>query len=186
MNQSAPPPQLRDLQERFQTEGTLCDVAPTLAALWGLPPPAEAQGTPLPRVLQAAGERLPADTPLQRTLIFCPDAVGDIIHQAYPDYFANIQTVADIKTSCTSVMPSVTPVCFGSIFTGAMPAVHGIQEYAKPVIKIETLHDVFHNAGLRVASIAVNNCSIDKIFRDRKITYISARSNARPSTLPPP
>ena len=34
---------------------------------------------------------------------------------------------------CT-VMPSVTPVCFGTMYTGAQPAVHGIQKYEKPVI----------------------------------------------------
>lgn len=169
---------VRHLQQLFHTESTVCDVAPTLCALWGLPAPAACQGEPIARVLAAAAGKLPAGARLQRTLLFCPDAIGDVLHQDFPQDFAALAGQADVKVSCTTVLPSVTPVCFGSIFTGAMPDVHGIQAYSKPVLSVPTLYDVFHQAGLRIASIAVNNCSLDKILRDRHVTYISTRSNA--------
>ena len=74
-------------------------------------------------------------------------------------------------------MPSVTPVCYGSIFSGAAPSVHGIQKYEKPVLQVETLFDVFPKAGKRVAIVCCNNCSIDMIFRKRQVDYYSFHSN---------
>ena len=44
-------------------------------------------------------------------------------------------------------MLPVTPVCFGTMYTGAQPAVHGIQKYEKPVIQIDTIFDALIRAG---------------------------------------
>ena len=71
----------------------------------------------------------------------------------------------------STVMPSVTPVCFGTMYTGAQPKVHGIQKYEKPVIKIDTLFDALLRAGKRVAIIADNQCSMGKIFLEREMDY---------------
>ena len=48
----------------------------------------------------------------------------------------------DLEVRYETVMPSVTPVCFGTMYTGAQPEVHGIRRYEKPVIKIDTIFDV--------------------------------------------
>lgn len=68
-------------------------------------------------------------------------------------------------------MPSVTPVSFGTMYTGAMPEVHGIRCYSKPVIKIDSLFDSLRRSGKRVALVAVVNSSMAKIFEERDIDY---------------
>jgi predicted AlkP superfamily pyrophosphatase or phosphodiesterase len=68
-------------------------------------------------------------------------------------------------------MPSVTPVNFGSIYSGAKPPVHGITKYEKKPITIETLFDVAARAGKKVALIASTNCSMGNIFPGRDIDY---------------
>ena len=54
-----------------------------------------------------------------------------------------------------SVMPSVTPVCFASMYTGVMPDVHGIKFYTKPVLKIETFFDVLIKADVVDVAVVV-------------------------------
>ena len=70
-----------------------------------------------------------------------------------------------------TVMPSVTPVCFGTIYTGAQPAVHGIQKYEKPVLKIDTIFDALLRAGKKPVIVAYGECSISQIFLERNMDY---------------
>ena len=70
-----------------------------------------------------------------------------------------------------TVMPSVTPVCFGSLYTGAFPAVHGIRKYEKPVIRIDTLFDALIRAGKRPVIIGDPHCSLSHIFLERDMDY---------------
>jgi predicted AlkP superfamily pyrophosphatase or phosphodiesterase len=77
----------------------------------------------------------------------------------------------------STVMPSVTPVCFATIFSGASPKVHGIQEYRKPVLEIQTFFDVMAAAGRNIAIVSINGCSIDTIFRKRDVDYFSLRTD---------
>jgi hypothetical protein len=80
---------------------------------------------------------------------------------------------APLTVSLHAELPSVTPVCFASMFTGARPAEHGITRYERPVLRCETLFDALIAAGRRVAIIAVKGSSIDLIFRERTIDYFS-------------
>jgi hypothetical protein len=70
-------------------------------------------------------------------------------------------------------LPSVTPVCFASMFTGAAPEEHGITKYEKPVLQCDTVFDALSRAGWRVAIVAVKGSSIDTIFRNRNVDYFS-------------
>jgi hypothetical protein len=70
-------------------------------------------------------------------------------------------------------LPSKTPVCFASMFTGAAPAAHGIRQYDKPVLTCDTLFDTLLSAGRRVAIVAVKDSSIDLIFRQRELDHFS-------------
>jgi len=106
-----------------------------------------------------------------RVLIHNPDAVGMWLYQAYPDAFEPVLKHTQLTVPFKSPMPSVTPVCFGTMYTGAEPAVHGIQEYAKPVIQIDTFFDAVLRAGKRVALIAPPTCSLSNIFQGRDIHY---------------
>ena len=98
-------------------------------------------------------------------------AIGEWIYKKYPHFFDDVKKYSDIEIPLASVMPSVTPVCFGTMYTGAQPEVHGIQGYVKPVIKIDTLFDALIRAGKKVALVTYGTCSLSKIYLEREIDY---------------
>ena len=99
-----------------------------------------------------------------RVVMYNPDAVAQWIYEKYPQFFTKVQARTGIEIPLCSVMPSVTPVCFGTMYTGAQPNVHGIQKYEKPVITIDTIFDALVRAGKKVAIITYARCSISRIF----------------------
>lgn len=106
-----------------------------------------------------------------RILMYNPDAIAQWIYEKYPDYIKGAQIRKDIEIYLSSVMPSVTPVCFGTLYTGAQPEVHGIQKYEKPVIAIETVFDALITAGKKPAIVCSSACSIGKLFLERDMDY---------------
>ena len=57
------------------------------------------------------------------------------------------------------------------MYTGAQPAVHGIQKYEKPVITIDTLFDALIRAGKKPALITYGKCSLSRIYLERNMDY---------------
>jgi predicted AlkP superfamily pyrophosphatase or phosphodiesterase len=110
---------------------------------------------------------------IEKCLLYAPDAIGAVFYKKYQTLFADIPQHAPIKATLCSVFPPKTPVCFASMFTGAMPDIHGIKEYKKPVLECDTLFDALIRGGKKVAIIAVTNSSIDCIFRNRNLDYFS-------------
>ncbi len=107
-----------------------------------------------------------------RVFMYNPDAIAQWIVEKYPEImFRHTEKYFDLKLPLRSVMPSVTPVCYGTMYTGAQPQVHGIQKYEKPVIKIDTLFDALIRAGKKPAIIADNECSLGKIYLERNMDY---------------
>ena len=106
-----------------------------------------------------------------RIFMYNPDAIGQWVYQKYPQLLKKTIKRTDLEVPFCTVMPSVTPVCFGTMYTGAQPAVHGIQKYEKPVLTIETIFDALIKAGKKPAIVASPNCSIGKIFLNRKMDY---------------
>ena len=106
-----------------------------------------------------------------RIVMYNPDAIAQWIYQKYPEYLTNVKTNTDKEIYLSTVMPSVTPVCFGTMYTGAQPAVHGIQGYEKPVITIDTIFDRLIAAGKKVALITYGACSLSKIYLERDMDY---------------
>jgi len=151
-------------------------LTPTVCELCGVRTPAQNGDTPIESVIQAAENELHGEK-IEKMLIFAPDAVGIQLWDKFPEEISKVQSLAPVRVPIRVVMPSVTPVCFASMYSGAMPEVHGIREYAKPVLTCETLFNVFPEAGKNTAICAVNACSIDTIFRRRPITYISTVSD---------
>ena len=78
---------------------------------------------------------------VDRIFMYNPDAIAQWIDEKYPKLMREVPAITDIAVPFQTVMPSVTPVCFGTMYTGAQPAVHGITKYMKPVIKIDTFFD---------------------------------------------
>ena len=164
-------------RKQYQCFHSVADLTPTVCHLFGIPAPEDSGGQVIPEIADQADKLMGGEGKTQRAVLFCADAMGENQRRHFPEDFALIEKTAGFRIKSVSVMPSVTPVCYGSIFTGAAPCVHGIQQYEKPVLKIETLFDVFAKAGKNTAILACNECSIDKIFRKRQVDYYSFHAN---------
>lgn len=126
-------------------------------------------------LLDAARSRL-GDVRIQRALLYNPDAVALWLYQKYPQLFLEVIRNTSVTLPVYSVMPSVTPVCFASMYTGLSPAEHGIQAYVKPVLRVETLFDAAIAAGLKPIIISTEGDSISKIFLERQMDYIICKT----------
>lgn len=152
------------MEARFQIEQT----AATVAAVMGIDAPRGAQ-PPIAPVVEAAAAQLGANA--DRVLLYNPDAIAAWLWPKYPWALADVAARAPLRVPVRTVMPSVTPVCFASMYSGVSPALHGIQAYVKPVLTVDTLFDVAPRAGKRVALVATNGDSMAKIFLERAIDY---------------
>ena len=156
-------------------ETSLDTLCAALAKIIGIEPPkcaAPANET----LMNYAAEKLGEDK-ADRIFMYNPDAIAQWIYEKYPEFFTMVTSRCELSLPMRSPMPSVTPVCFGTMYTGAQPAVHGIQKYEKPVIKIDTLFDVLVRAGKRVAIVAGSpRCSLANIYLEREAVdyYIMA------------
>ncbi len=145
---------------------TLCS---TLCYAMGVPAPYESaeKNEELSLYIDKALPEGKAD----RIFMYNPDAIGQWIYEKYPALFEAAESCSDIKIPLCSVMPSVTPVCFGTMYTGAQPSVHGILKYEKPVIKIDTIFDALIRAGKKPVIISYGNSSLSKIYLERNMDY---------------
>jgi len=147
-------------------------VAPTVCSLMGVQPPRSSTAEPIAELLKCAEETLGGE-PVEKTLLYAPDAIGEWLYQMHREEFTGVIEAAPIEVPVHSMTPSYTPVCYGSMFTGLKPEGHGITRYEKPVQECDTLFDALTRAGKRVAIVAVKGSSIDLIFRGRPIDYYS-------------
>ena len=106
-----------------------------------------------------------------RIFLYNPDAVAQWIQEKYPQLMEQVTKYTDLKVPFSTVFPPKTPVCFGTMYTGAQPEVHGIQKYEKPVIRIDTWFDALIRAGKKPAILATTDCSMALIFRERDMDY---------------
>jgi predicted AlkP superfamily pyrophosphatase or phosphodiesterase len=146
-------------------------ITPTLCGLAQIPPPTLSSCDPLP-IVETAKREL-SGRAVHRMFIFCPDALGKHMWGRHQGDWEPVHRHAPNVEQLHAEVPSVTPVCFASMFTGAGPSEHGITKYEKPVLQCDTVFDAFARAGRRVAIIAVKGSSIDTIFRGRTIDYFS-------------
>lgn len=152
----------------------ITQTAATVAALMGFSM-SEKADVPNELVLDAARARL-GQQPIQRALLYNPDAVALWLYQKYPQLFKEVIRNTCVTLPVYSVMPSVTPVCFASMYTGLPPADHGIQAYVKPVLSVETLFDAAIAAGLKPVIISTEGDSISRIFLEREMDYIICKT----------
>lgn len=120
--------------------------------------------TPNEEILKFAGR-------VDKAVIYNPDAVAWWLYEKYPQYFDSAKACSTLCTRLTSVMPSVTPVCFASMYSGLMPEKHGIQKYEKPVLTVDTMFDYLIKAGKKPAIVSTKGDSISKIFLERNMDY---------------
>ncbi|MEG1942195.1 MAG: hypothetical protein RR049_00140 [Angelakisella sp.] len=142
--------------------------ASTITSCMGIAPPNDAD-TPISQV-----EKLVHSTcgkPVDKVLIYNPDALGMWMYQKYTEEFTAVMERVQMLIPIATVMPSVTPVCFGTMYTGALPEIHGIKSYSKPVITTDSLFDALARAGKKVALVTVADSSMAIIFSGRNIDY---------------
>ena len=106
-----------------------------------------------------------------RVFMYNPDAIAEWIYKKYNHLFSNVLAHTELEIPLCSVMPSVTPVCFGTMYTGAQPSVHGIMRYEKPVISIDTIFDALIRAGKKPVIISYGDSSLSKIYLERDMDY---------------
>lgn len=147
-------------------------LAATVSHLFGIEPPGIAKSPPLSTVLDNASTVLHGE-PIDRCLIFSPDALGAHLSVECEEEFARVRGICPLKIPMRSIVPPKTPVCFASMFTGAQPAEHGIQQYEKPVLQCDTLFDALIRTGRKPAIVTVRDSSMDFIFREREMAYFS-------------
>lgn len=154
---------------------SLTGAAASLTRALGIAPPKQAE-PPIPLMDQLVKSLSSCGT-VDRILMYNPDAVAMWLFQKYTDWYAPLLRHAQLTLPLRTVMPSVTPVCFGTMYTGAFPETHGIREYARPVIRIDTLFDAVLRAGKKAALIAVADSSMSIIFREREMDYFIYDTN---------
>jgi len=144
-------------------------VAKTITDVMGIGAPRQA-GKSIDIICDSAKAAF-GDRNADRVFIYNPDAIALWLFQKYTALFEDTFLHSDIQIPLLSVMPSVTPVCFASMYTGAMPNIHGIQAYEKPVLKTDTVFDALLRAGMKPAIVSTANDSISRIFLERNMDY---------------
>ena len=144
-------------------------VAKTIADIAGVGAPYKAE--PLIDIIKNTANQHFKGKKADRVFMYNPDAIALWLFQKYTAFFEKAFIRSHIQIPMLSVMPSVTPVCFASMYTGAMPSVHGIQVYEKPVLKTDTIFDAYIRAGMKPAIVSTANHSISRIFLEREMDY---------------
>lgn len=148
---------------------SLTGVASSLAKAIGVAAPAQAEAS-IPAIDRLV-ENNTKNQKVDRIFMYNPDAIAMWLYQKYTEYYLPLQEHIQLTLPLQTMMPSVTPVCFGTMYTGALPSVHGIQAYEKPVIKIDTLFDALIRAGKKAAIVSTERDSLSMIFLEREMDY---------------
>ena len=148
---------------------SLTGLAASLARAIDIAPPGAA-APPIAAIEQLVRENT-ANGRVDRIFMYNPDAVAMWLYQKYTDYYLPMLKRIKLTLPLRTVMPSVTPVCFGTMYTGALPEVHGIRSYVKPIIKIDTLFDALLRAGKKCAIVSTEGDSLSQIFLEREMDY---------------
>ncbi|MBQ8212999.1 MAG: alkaline phosphatase family protein [Clostridia bacterium] len=149
---------------------SLDTVCAALAYAMGIEPPAHA-AAPNPKLVEYIDQKL-GGKKADRIVMYNPDAIGQWIYEKYPKFTREAKWKSDIEVPLCTVMPSVTPVCYATMYTGAQPEVHGIRAYEKPVLTIDTLFDALIRAGKKPVILAQKNTSLSIIYNNRDMDYI--------------
>lgn len=108
-----------------------------------------------------------------RILMYNPDAIAQWLCEKYPYLLRETENRTDLKIPLLAPMPTVTPVCFATMYTGTQPEVHGIRKYERPVLKADTVFDALIRAGKKPAIVSHKKCTFSCIFIERDMAYFT-------------
>jgi len=148
---------------------SLDSLCAALCTVMGVEAPAQA-AAPCEALTAYADEKLNG-AKADRVFMYNPDAIAQWVYEKYPQYMKEAIARTELPVPFCTVMPSVTPVCFGTMYTGAQPDVHGIKAYVKPVISIDTIFDALLRAGKKPAIVCTEGDSLAKIYLEREMDY---------------
>jgi len=135
----------------------MTDVAPTLAAILDIPTPAQSSGEPIAEIV--------ADlSGAQGCAVVAPDALGmypwGLWHQAMP-FLESL--IGRHHVVLQAVMPTITPVNFTTMITGADQSGHGIQTKDQD-IGCETIFEVLAAHGKQGAAVGQEGCTMGDLI----------------------
>jgi hypothetical protein len=133
-----------------QVEASITDIAPTVAAVLGLPTPSQATGRAL-------------DAPrADHVLLLFLDGLGYVRYTEALEggLIPYLATLEKPYVSLTTY-PPCTAVSTASLLTGAPPSVHGATQRSIRKTETETLFDAATAAGLRVVAVEGNALSFN-------------------------
>jgi len=132
-------------------------VAPTASAALGLPAPGSASEPPVPEI----AEELSGS---ERLAIVAPDAFGEFAWQKWHHVMPFMESLHDRRSlTLKSILPSVTPVNFACMVTGAELSVHGVSAKTED-FRCETLFDVVRAHGGQSAGVGLHGYTGDKLL----------------------
>ncbi len=156
---------MAELMNEIYCPLSLKGVASSLTNALGVDSPHEAEA-PLDII-----SKLTEGQKIDRVLMYNPDAVALWLFEKYTDIFAPVMLRTQLTLPLQTVMPSVTPVCFATMYTGAEPDIHGIKAYRKPVVKTDSVFDALIRAGKKPCIVSTGEDSMSKIFLEKDMDY---------------
>jgi len=156
---------LNDLLNTAALEG----LTGALAYAMGIQPPVHAEA-PNETLVQYIDEAL-SGSKADRIFMYNTDAIGQWVYEKYPQLSQCARDRIGLELPLRCPDPPKTPVCFGTMYTGAKPKVHGIEVYEKKLITVDTLFDALVRAGKKVALLSRAGYSMAVIFQNRPIDY---------------
>lgn len=128
------------------SEYSLTQIAPTIAAILDLPAPKAATAPVLSEIADEVGHA-------ERLAVLAPDALGMHPFGIWRHEMPYLSALYDRRgIVLRGVMPTITPVNFATIISGATPDVHGIQNF-KMDFQCESLFDVVRAHGNKSAGV---------------------------------
>lgn len=117
-------------------EPNLTNFAPTLLNLMGIEAPKHMSAS-----MKSLVEKLQAKSggAIEKALVYHVDAVPAYIVENYGEMFEPVRRQTQICAEFNAVMPSITPVCFGAMYSGAYPDENGVPCYLPPVLTPELI-----------------------------------------------
>lgn len=136
------------MRDETRKEHSMTDIAPTASAILGLPAPAQATGAAIREMVDDLSDR-------GKMAILAPDGMGDFAWRQWREHMPYLASLhGDRSILLRSIMPSITPVNFACMVTGADLSVHGVNAKTE-TFKCETLFDVIRREGGKSAGIGL-------------------------------
>lgn len=158
------------LPDEYDPIATMRGVAPTVCALLGAEPPADADEGPIDDVV----EKLSGCERLAHIVI---DAFGTATWRCHNNVARNVGRLAAVRQAeLQSVLPAITPVNFSTIASGASPDTHGIRS-REETLKVDTTFARLAAAGKTTAVCGRSVSTAGMLLADHSAIPSRAESN---------